>query len=218
MIFKSRVKITKYEPTPRIKQLIEKYSVKEKGLDAGCGTGAHLSYFKSDKVYAFDIIDSYVEFVKNKFKNNRCFYVRKADITKIPYKDNYFDFVLCVSVLEYLINQKDRYKAISEMKRVLKKGGIMVILVPHENILTRFIRKSVISKVIFKETNQPFSTMGIPIEIDELKKLGFTQIRGCLGWVTWKTFTNDLIPNIIDRIFWHFPVLSGSLIGIYEKK
>ena len=51
----------------------------------------------------------------------------KADICKLPFASNYFDIILCNHVLEHIENDK---KAISELYRVLKPGGMGVFQVP----------------------------------------------------------------------------------------
>ena len=51
----------------------------------------------------------------------------KADICNLPLKDNTYDFILCNHVLEHIINDK---KAMQELYRVLKKGGIGIFQVP----------------------------------------------------------------------------------------
>ncbi len=50
--------------------------------------------------------------------------VEKVDITKIPYADNTYDFIICNHVLEHII--EDRL-AMSELKRILKTGGQAIL-------------------------------------------------------------------------------------------
>lgn len=50
-----------------------------------------------------------------------------ASVYDIPFKDGEFDIVLCMSVLEHL---EIPSRAISEMKRVLKPGGRVIVSVP----------------------------------------------------------------------------------------
>ena len=49
------------------------------------------------------------------------------DITEIPFEDERFDFIMCNHVLEHV---KDDRKAMSELFRVLKKGGEAILQVP----------------------------------------------------------------------------------------
>lgn len=50
-----------------------------------------------------------------------------ASVYEIPFPDDHFDIVLCMSVLEHLENPP---KAIEEMRRVLKPSGKIIVSVP----------------------------------------------------------------------------------------
>lgn len=60
--------------------------------------------------------------------------VHKMDITDIDYLDNTFDVILCIHVLEHISDDK---KAMSELYRVLKKGGFAILQVPVDINLER---------------------------------------------------------------------------------
>jgi len=53
--------------------------------------------------------------------------ITKADVMKIPFDDNSFDVVMCNHVLEHVENDK---LAMSELYRVMKKGGWGIFQVP----------------------------------------------------------------------------------------
>lgn len=53
----------------------------------------------------------------------------EMDITSIPMADETMNMVICIHVLEHI--QEDR-KAISEIYRVLKKGGVAILQVPYD--------------------------------------------------------------------------------------
>ncbi|RAP43454.1 MAG: hypothetical protein BZ136_09665 [Methanosphaera sp. rholeuAM74] len=50
-----------------------------------------------------------------------------VDIQDIPFDDNYFDFIISSHVMEHV---PDDFKALSEFYRVLKPGGMALILIP----------------------------------------------------------------------------------------
>lgn len=50
-----------------------------------------------------------------------------ADITIMPFENDYFDHIVCIHVLEHI---HDDRKAISEIRRVLKDKGHALIAVP----------------------------------------------------------------------------------------
>jgi ubiquinone/menaquinone biosynthesis C-methylase UbiE len=61
----------------------------------------------------------------------------RADITKLPYSDETFDRVFCISTVEHLTDE-DAGRALSEFRRVLKRGGLAVITfdVPSKSVST----------------------------------------------------------------------------------
>ena len=56
----------------------------------------------------------------------------KADILDLPFEDESFDVIFCNHVLEHIIDDK---KAMSELYRVMKKGGWGILQVPMKNSL-----------------------------------------------------------------------------------
>jgi len=53
----------------------------------------------------------------------------KADICKLPFDDNSFDIILCNHVLEHI---PDDTKAMQELYRVLKVGGMGILQIPQD--------------------------------------------------------------------------------------
>jgi len=53
----------------------------------------------------------------------------KADITHLPFDDNTYDVIFCNHVLEHVIADK---KAMQELYRVLKKGGMGIFQIPQD--------------------------------------------------------------------------------------
>ena len=90
-------------------------------LDAGCGCGDESKFFLDHgaKVVSVDLSDA-IEVAARKlssYKNSICF---KADITNLPFDDEFFDFVYCEGVIQHT---RSSSKTIEELVRVLKKGG-----------------------------------------------------------------------------------------------
>ena len=52
-----------------------------------------------------------------------------VDLTdmKLQFDDNYFDYIICSHVLQDIVNEKD---AFNEIKRVLKKDGLLILSIP----------------------------------------------------------------------------------------
>ena len=53
----------------------------------------------------------------------------KADITNLPFNDNSFDVIFCNHVLEHI---PDDTKAMQELYRVMKKGGMGIFQIPQD--------------------------------------------------------------------------------------
>jgi SAM-dependent methyltransferase len=97
-------------------------------LDAGCGSGRNLKWFYASnfEIYGIDISIEDIEYCKNIYpKQKQNFNV--ASIDKIPYKTNFFEYIICNAVLHFA---NDRYHfniIFKELVRVLKPTGILFI-------------------------------------------------------------------------------------------
>ena len=101
----------------------------DKILNAGSGTdvlGFYLSKFGS--VVNLDnnpeVIDEGTKLATQADIQN--LEIKLGDICSIPYEDNYFDKVFCISVLEHM-DSTSRTKGLEELLRVLKPGGILLL-------------------------------------------------------------------------------------------
>lgn len=102
-------------------------------LDVGCGRGFYLktlaSFWPKLKLSGIDLNEKYLSIAKETL-GDRPVQLIKASATALPFPDNYFNRVLASEVLEHV---KDDQKAIGEIHRVLKPGGIAMISVPNKN-------------------------------------------------------------------------------------
>lgn len=96
-------------------------------VDIGCGTGETLTFLKriypKSMLFGIDTSNNAIEFSKNRGHRN----IYKANALKLPFKNDYFDFVLLLDVIEHIQNDN---LAIKEVRRVLKKGGKLIITAP----------------------------------------------------------------------------------------
>ncbi len=109
----------------------------QKILEVGCGSGELWHQTKhslpnSISVLLTDISSGMVRNAASRLKNlssafasrNISFSSRQMDMQDISYEDNSFDLVIANHVLFYA---KDRKKALSELRRVLKPGGCLCL-------------------------------------------------------------------------------------------
>lgn len=108
-----------------LEELIKKAEIKDgKILEIGCGWGRLFDIYSNLglSIYAIDISKKMVE----EAKKNRTYQVveiKEAEIENIPYKENFFDFVSCFATFDATYQDK----ALSEMMRVLKKKGKILL-------------------------------------------------------------------------------------------
>ncbi len=97
----------------------------KKVLDFGCGSGFLVARLaeRGYESHGLDISSEAIDFGKRQGVNN----LGVLDSHKINYPDNAFDVLFSLDVIEHL---EDESWAIQELERVLKPGGIAIIMVP----------------------------------------------------------------------------------------
>jgi ubiquinone/menaquinone biosynthesis C-methylase UbiE len=103
-------------------------------LEIGCGSGAFTvdvarAVGSSGEVYAFDIQNDMLEQLKRKLGKAENRDVKNVklvlgDAHKLPFRNNFFDLVYLVTVLQEI---PDKSHALSEIRRVLRPGGILAV-------------------------------------------------------------------------------------------
>lgn len=74
--------------------------------------------------------------------------VEQGDGRKLNFKDNSFDIVTSYSAIEHMPSKNDRLKAVKEMARVAKPGGIVIITGPNYlNLPTTFLSKMMYKRI-----------------------------------------------------------------------
>ncbi len=121
-----------------ISQMIE--PVKGEVLDIGSADGTFTKiiadYSKTKKVIGIDILENSVKYARKRFKKDKRMRFLVADAHQLPFKDKRFQAVFCLEALEHIYNPQ---KVLSEIKRVLKPGGYLIILVPTNSLLFKIL-------------------------------------------------------------------------------
>jgi len=120
-------------------------------LDFGCGTGALLSRILkvNPKLLATgaDVSKQAINHIKKKIPTAN-FYNIKVD-EKLPFNDNSFDFILAADVMEHIY---DTELIFSELKRVLKPKGKILISVPYHGMIKNILASLVAFDSYFDPT------------------------------------------------------------------
>jgi ubiquinone/menaquinone biosynthesis C-methylase UbiE len=87
--------------------------------------------------HALDINESVIEMAKRSASEALPLYLYSklkfiiGDVTNLDLEDESYDVVVSFSTIDHITGKENRVKAISEMFRVLKRGGYLVITVPN---------------------------------------------------------------------------------------
>ena len=108
-------------------------------LDCGCGFGWKTLQMANEGLVTIgmDIKKDFKKIQKFKLKTKPHFIIASAD--SIPFKKDVFDLIYSSHVIEHVLNQK---LMISELKRVIKPNGWLLLIVPNmKNLSTSIERK-----------------------------------------------------------------------------
>ncbi|HRZ85497.1 MAG TPA: methyltransferase domain-containing protein [Candidatus Paceibacterota bacterium] len=98
-------------------------------LDLGCGSGRNFVETKGT-IYGVDFSDEMIKLAEKKSKQDNIktnLFVAKA--TKLPFKDNFFDSVICIALIHCMKYKFQRKKTIKELYRIMKPKAQMLITV-----------------------------------------------------------------------------------------
>ena len=129
----------------------------------------------------------------------------KADICNLPFADNEYDVILCNHVLEHI---PDDTKAMQELFRVLKPGGMAILQIPQDlNLEKTFADNSIVDQ---KERAKIFGQYD-HVRIygrdyfDKLRSIGFTVVE--------EDYTKKLVSELVDK----YCLAKGEIIPVCFK-
>jgi ubiquinone/menaquinone biosynthesis C-methylase UbiE len=122
-------------------RLIEKYASNPKSIiDIGCGFGLFVRLLKyrypTSNIVGLDLRDYTHLTYARKISKNKCTFIQ-GDVEQLPIKSNKFDVIIITDVLEHVSNTT---RSLKELRRILTKNGLLLILVPTESILLKLGR------------------------------------------------------------------------------
>lgn len=180
----------KFRVERRIDEILKKIGNnlnENKILELGCGTGVFTSEFikKGMPLISFDISYELLKSAQDKGRVNK---ILVGDVESIPFGDETFDFIIGISILHHL----DIDRALEEIKRVLKKGGKIILSEPNMANPQIFLQKNIRwLKEFVGDT--PTETAFFRHKLGAiLRKNGFRQIQICPF-----EFIHPSIPNFL---------------------
>ncbi len=111
-------------------------------LDLGSGSGRHLTRIKEGKMWLVDFSKEMLKLAEEKAQKKKipAEFVQ-ADLSDLPFQDNYFDYGICISALHCVQGSENRKKTVKEFYRVMKPSGKVYVGVWNEKS-KRFVRKT----------------------------------------------------------------------------
>lgn len=109
------------------------YVKNKKVLDIACGSGYGSKILKEHgAIYltGIDISQETIDYAKGKYTDDGLNFI-PGNILHIGFPDNSFDIVVSFETIEHI---KDYRKALSEIRRVLKENGLLIISSPNRRL------------------------------------------------------------------------------------
>ena len=129
----------------------------------------------------------------------------KADICNLPFEDNAYDIIFCNHVLEHI---PDDTKAMQELYRVLKPGGMGIFQIPQDlSRATTFSDDTIIDQ---KERAKIFG------QYDHVRVYGrdyFDKLRSIGFKVVEEDYTNKISPELVEK----YCLAKGEIIPVCFK-
>lgn len=195
-------------------------------LDAGTGAGRDAANFlehSNADVYAVDTAWDALEVARRELRDPRLSFIH-ADLHKMPFPDEFFDFINCDQVIHHT---PDPRAAFETLRRKLKTGGVICCYVYKKKAVVReftddFIRER-ISKLPAEEAlafcesitklGRTLSALRTTVEVEEdipvlgIKK-GPVDLQRLFHWNILKCFWNnefDFFTNNLINFDWYHP-------------
>jgi len=132
-----------------------------------------------------------------------------------PVEDNSYDYISCIEGLEHLENQ---FGFIRECRRVLKKGGILVLSTP--NILNIASRMKYLLSGFFSLFPRPLNEFNLTPVFDHINPITYYQLRFLLHTNGFRvtTVTTDLIRRGALGLSFLYPITRLAMKRTMRKE
>ena len=194
-------------------------------LDAGCGDGVNLLGLNNMAQENFwNVSISGVDYNPVRLERApKLSFVKEtiqSSLEAMPYKDGWFDVVLCNHVIEHIPKDK---KVLLELNRITRPAGLFILGIPNEGCALARLRNHIIQPSILKSTDHVNFYTENSISallcdsgflILKIEKAGFFSPHLLLNYLLSITKLGNEFLRLLGRIF---PSQSADLIAISSK-
>lgn len=196
-------------------ELISQFPVNSKLniLDFGCGTGNYvraMKRFTNFNVYGVEPCEEMISYAK---ANNPNTTIRKGNHEKIPYPDNFFDYVYMTNVVHHVEDLSLMYR---EIRRILKPNGVLCICTESRKQLLSKYWIRYFPSIVIKDLNR-FPSIHHLISIARQQNLHILKTTQVCE-KKWTYVTDFLINQITERSMSVLNLLSDAEYERDKKK
>jgi 2-polyprenyl-3-methyl-5-hydroxy-6-metoxy-1,4-benzoquinol methylase len=143
-------------------------------LDIGAGTGAYSVYLSNEgyDVTAVELVEHNIKIFKSKNSNVKIHQGNALDLSM--FNDDTFDVVLLFGPMYHLLKKEEKIKALSEAKRVTKKGGIILIsyyMNDYAIITYGFIKKHILEAIENKQVDENYHMLNLAEDLYSMVRI-----------------------------------------------
>jgi len=180
----------------KVFQLVSRIMPKERisMLDVGGGTGAFTKLFVGTFKY---VVDGDLSRAMLKEAKEKCnILLVEADAQRLAFKNDAFDLTLCMDTLHHLPNAE---QVVSEMKRVTKGGGCVVVIEINHNWADSLRYKLIKFAEKRGKERKKRITIGVILYQESIHIARLRQIFNNVGLTNYKTYNRIFIPPAIQN-------------------
>ncbi|MBI2024242.1 class I SAM-dependent methyltransferase [Candidatus Giovannonibacteria bacterium] len=181
-------------------------------LDIGCGNGTTLMYLRKCfdvNGVGIDISDNAIRDLRSSISDNKLSFYLGDHRNLQELKNDQFDIVLSFGVIEHF---EEYNLALAEARRVLKKGGSLVLIQPH--LLSFGVLQKYFLRVFGKWKFGKQKDFSFHYYCSLLRKLGFNDIL----YSTFPPYPDMRITRMLDKCIKPFIPFWGHYLYLTAKK
>jgi 2-polyprenyl-3-methyl-5-hydroxy-6-metoxy-1,4-benzoquinol methylase len=198
-------------------------------LDLGCGEETYIENLvkiNNNNFYGVDISDFVIDLHKKAYQDYSNVEFIACPAEKLPFNKEYFDLIICDELIEHVPKAEI---LLDEIKRIIKKDGILIISTPNRNRISAIFKKLVPQKLLNKLSSNPMNSIN-PLLQKHHDRIHYHEHEFSLGelikllrrkkFITLNMIKTTMIlfpPKLYDKLVSNFPTIDQLWRNIDSK-